>query len=247
MAIGYEAAEWKDLESGGTPIEAADLNRIEGGIVALDQAIDGKADQGSVNEALAGKQDSGNYVTFNSASGQCTDALVSANVGSGQPIFLTTVTDLGRNSLIASSTNGYLGLWHNDDSSWHWKTPMMSATEYSEGSAGEHSNYWMWRKWADGYVELWGNRYVANYQMDDKDASGTFFYGPTITVSLPFNVWWATPSVTVYHDPGLYGWNLKAITINKFTMVAWGNATRVMNLDFKVHVVGFWKNLGDWE
>lgn len=32
MAIGYEAQEWKDGAEGGTPIDAAALNRIESGI-----------------------------------------------------------------------------------------------------------------------------------------------------------------------------------------------------------------------
>ena len=39
-AIGYESLEWKDDASGGTPIEAAALNRMEGGIADACAGVD---------------------------------------------------------------------------------------------------------------------------------------------------------------------------------------------------------------
>lgn len=41
MAINYEANEWKDGESGGTPITAARLNAMEAGILAACNGVDG--------------------------------------------------------------------------------------------------------------------------------------------------------------------------------------------------------------
>lgn len=40
MAISYEANEWKDGESGGTPITAARLNSMEAGILAACDGVD---------------------------------------------------------------------------------------------------------------------------------------------------------------------------------------------------------------
>ena len=51
MAIEYEAREWKDDSVGGTPIDAASLNRMEGGISEACNAID-RMEAGGVSEGM---------------------------------------------------------------------------------------------------------------------------------------------------------------------------------------------------
>lgn len=48
MAIGYEATEWKDGAQGGTPIDAAALNKMENGISEACAAVDLLNEEGNV-------------------------------------------------------------------------------------------------------------------------------------------------------------------------------------------------------
>lgn len=56
MAIGYEATEWKDGAQGGTPIDAAALNKMENGISEACAAVDLLNEEGNVTtEDIASK------------------------------------------------------------------------------------------------------------------------------------------------------------------------------------------------
>lgn len=56
MAIGYEATEWKDGAQGGTPIDAAALNKMENGISEACAAVDLLNQEGNVTtEDIASK------------------------------------------------------------------------------------------------------------------------------------------------------------------------------------------------
>lgn len=56
MAINYEAAEWKDGQQGGTPIDAAALNKMENGISEACAGVDQLNEPGNVTtEDIADK------------------------------------------------------------------------------------------------------------------------------------------------------------------------------------------------
>lgn len=49
MAIDYQTREWKDDQTGGTPIDAANLNRMEQGIANACAGVDGIKSAGGVS------------------------------------------------------------------------------------------------------------------------------------------------------------------------------------------------------
>lgn len=49
MAIDYQTREWKDDQTGGTPIDAANLNRMEQGIANACAGVDGIKGTGGVS------------------------------------------------------------------------------------------------------------------------------------------------------------------------------------------------------
>lgn len=136
----------------------------------------------------------------------------------------------------AQATNGAVAGWRQ----------LPSIADFEYGQVKANTTWWAWRKYADGFCEMWGNVRVPGYQMTSVDYSGSFYYGPTVNIEYPFNLWWSGVSAMVMHDPGLYGMNVKNVLTTGFGVLPWGNATRTLDLDVSVSVTGFWKNLGDW-
>ena len=107
------------------------------------------------------------------------------------------------------------------------------------------SSYCGWRKYSDGSCDIWGCHYVANYNFSGNSGQG-HYYGPMIITGFPFNIYWASVTMSIVHDPGIYGWNLKYIYSSDFRWVAWKTGTATENIIVKYIVHGWWKDLGGW-
>ena len=102
--IKFAIKTWKDAVSGGTPITASELNRIEKGI----------------NDCATQTNALGDSVSRKTRMGaELMDAIVSANPSSSMPVQLEVKSSMGSYVLIASMT--FIGLYSVDEEKFVWR------------------------------------------------------------------------------------------------------------------------------
>ena len=103
------------------------------------------------------------------------------------------------------------------------------------------SSYYGYRKYSDGSCDVWGAQYLTNYNFSGNSGQG-HYYGATIVTNFPFEMQWASVSIAILHDPGIYGWNLKMIARDLFSWVAWKTSSATESITMKYVIHGWWKN-----
>lgn len=103
---------WKDATSGGTPITAAELNRMEGGINDCANQIN------RLGDSVSRKTRMGAGIV---------DAVANANPSSSMPVQLEVESSMGRYILIASTAS--ISLYSSDENKFVWriKAPTVSS------------------------------------------------------------------------------------------------------------------------
>ena len=183
----------------------------------------------------------GSYILSNTA----TNSPVSGSHGN------MTVSRAGGNrvSILVAFDNGQVwtirGAQSTNGAATGWRQLPSLNTNYV-GTPNTNSNWWMYRKYEDGKIELWGRYYVSSYDCASPSGAGVIYFGPTLEINLPFNVWWSVPNITVNKHTGLWGVNLKKIEINKLTLVAFRTVQASSSLEFCINIRGYWKDLGGW-
>lgn len=179
--------------------------------------------------------------------GDTTDGSIWSDETYGQLLAVRSNGVSGNVSLIMTE-NGIFGYDHTAQKQL-FDLPVDDLAEINADSTGNpstESNWWAYRKYEDGYVEMWGRQYLRSYACQSSSGNGNAYFGPTLVFELPFDVYWAIPNITVCKDPGLWGVNLKTVHTKQFSLVAFRTTQVTDSLELYIHISGYWKDLGGW-